>query len=151
MRATQAQSDDAVRMIEEYQDAVGVVVRDDRSDIHAYLNSSDKAMWLAYAGAEPVGCVAFRILRTPAQTGEMKRLYVRKKDRGRGIAQRLLRAIEQHAAVSRCRALLLDSKADLVAALRFYEQMGYVPCERYNDNPQATVFMRKEFASPAPK
>jgi hypothetical protein len=28
--------------------------------------------------------------------------------------------------------------------LQFYQKHGYVPCERYNQNPQATVFMRRQ-------
>jgi hypothetical protein len=38
----------------------------------------------------------------------------------------------------------LDSKDDLREALRIYLRRGYVRCDRYNDNPQATVFLRKE-------
>ena len=29
------------------------------------------------------------------------------------------------------------------AAARFYERKGFAPCERYNDNPQAAIFMKK--------
>jgi hypothetical protein len=32
----------------------------------------------------------------------------------------------------------------MTAAIRFYEQRGYERCARYNENPQATIFMRKE-------
>jgi len=28
-------------------------------------------------------------------------------------------------------------------AARFYEKKGFERCERYNDNPQAAIFMRK--------
>jgi hypothetical protein len=27
-----------------------------------------------------------------------------------------------------------------------YAKRGFVPCERYNDNPQATIFMVKDIA-----
>ena len=40
-------------------------------------------------------------------------------------------------------AVYLDTKDDLHAAIRLYDQLGYERCERYNDNPQATIFMRK--------
>ncbi len=39
--------------------------------------------------------------------------------------------------------LYLDTHDGLLAAIRFYERRGYVRIERYNDNPQATVFMRR--------
>ena len=40
----------------------------------------------------------------------------------------------------------LDSYDDLKAAIAVYEKRGYARCERYNENPQATVFMRKNIA-----
>jgi hypothetical protein len=55
----------------------------------------------------------------------------------------LLVALEQYAQASGYEWLYLDSKDDLKAALRFYDRHGYEPCERYNRNQQATVFLRK--------
>jgi GNAT superfamily N-acetyltransferase len=39
--------------------------------------------------------------------------------------------------------LYLDTKDDLDPAIRFYQRHGYKRCGRYNNNPQATIFMRK--------
>ena len=41
----------------------------------------------------------------------------------------------------------LDSKDDLKDAIRLYVKRGYQACDRYNDNPQATVFLRKKLNS----
>ena len=76
--------------------------------------------------------------------GEVKRLYVRPGCRRHGVAQALLDALEQFASARGDDTLYLDTKDDLHAAIRFYERNGYVQCERYNDNPQATLFMRKQ-------
>jgi GNAT superfamily N-acetyltransferase len=73
----------------------------------------------------------------------VKRLYVKPEFRKRGLARALLNSLESWAAASGYDELYLDSKADLVAAIAFYEEAGYQRCGRYNDNPQATVFMRK--------
>jgi ribosomal protein S18 acetylase RimI-like enzyme len=89
------------------------------------------------------GCIALRPLRTREQAGEIKRLYVRPEFRGSGAALALLVALEQYAQASGYEWLYLDSKDDLKAALRFYDRHGYEPCERYNHNQQATVFLRK--------
>lgn len=70
-------------------------------------------------------------------------MYVRPAYRGRGIARRLLTELETFAVARGVQWLYLDSKDDLVEAIRFYERSGYERCERYNDNPQATIFMRK--------
>jgi hypothetical protein len=39
--------------------------------------------------------------------------------------------------------MYLDSKDNFTDAIAMYRRLGYSPCERYNDNPQATVFFRK--------
>ena len=60
-----------------------------------------------------------------------------------GLSQALMRALEDHAAQAGHTSVYLDTKDDLHAAIRLYDQLGYERCERYNDNPQATIFMRK--------
>jgi putative acetyltransferase len=144
IRACAEHLEEAVRLIEEYQDAVGVVVRDDRDTIAATLQAEDKAIWLAYVDSEAAGCIAYRDLKHPAGAGEVKRLYVRPMFRGQGLAARLLEAVENFAVQKSTSVLYLDSKDDLMAAIHFYRAAGYQPCERYNDNPQATIFMKKE-------
>jgi ribosomal protein S18 acetylase RimI-like enzyme len=64
--------------------------------------------------------------------------------RGRGIADKLLDAQETHARNEGLEWIYLDSYDDLKAAIVLYERRGYERCQRYNDNPQATVFMRKK-------
>jgi hypothetical protein len=39
--------------------------------------------------------------------------------------------------------MYLDSKPEFSAAIALYRRRGYVECTRYNDNAQATVFLRK--------
>ncbi len=56
----------------------------------------------------------------------------------------MLLAFEDYAAAQGIGWLYLDTKQDLQAAIQFYERSGYRRCERYNDNPQATIFMRKQ-------
>jgi GNAT superfamily N-acetyltransferase len=125
----QVSGDAAFTLIDEYYEAVGVMVRDDRE-------VPEQCMWVAYCDGQPAGCVALR-------TDEVKRMFVRPAFRGRGIARRLLTELETFAAARGAKWLYLDSMDDLVEAIGFYERSGYEPCERYNDNPQATIFMRK--------
>ena len=90
----------------------------------------------------PAGYVVLRPLPSEVNAVECKRLYVRPQFRGRGLANALLDCMEQYAAVS-AEWVYLDSIDDLREALRIYRRRGYETCERYNDNPQATVFLRK--------
>jgi ribosomal protein S18 acetylase RimI-like enzyme len=149
-RATLVQVEEAYRIVQEYYDAVDVVVRDDAGEFaHEYFGPS-AGIWLASNGAKTVGCIALRPLPQFEQSGEVKRLYVKPESRGRGIADSLLKALEEYAVKAGYRALYLDSKDDLLAAIRFYHRHGYEDCERYNENPQATIFMKKELGTGRP-
>lgn len=57
-------------------------------------------------------------------------------------------ALEAFAADHKYRFAYLDTKDDLEAAIAFYRRRGYARTERYNDNPQATLFMRRRLGSP---
>ncbi len=63
--------------------------------------------------------------------------------RGRRIADQLLDAQEEFARSCGVEWIYLDSYDDLKSAIALYERRGYHRCERYNDNPQATLHMRK--------
>ncbi len=103
-----------------------------------------RAFELVQEYSEPVGCIALHPLASPVRSGEIKRLYVKQAYRRQGLAERLLNALEEFAAkTAGYEWLYLDTKDDLVTAIRFYELRGYKRCERYNSNPQATIFMRK--------
>lgn len=129
-------------IVSEYYEAVGVVVREDRQDLEMAYFAPGAGLWLAKDGDEVVGCIALRHLEGFPSAGEVKRLYVKPQSRGRGIAGLLLDALHEYARQARYTTLYLDSKDDLIDALRFYRKRGYQVCERYNDNPQATVFMK---------
>jgi GNAT superfamily N-acetyltransferase len=147
-RATPSDEASARAIVAEYNDAVGVVVRDDAQMLRSYLDGPG-ALWLAEAGDEVVGCVVMRPL-PDLEPGacEVKRLYVRPAERGNGVAAALMDALETFAFACGFRAVYLDTFDDLANAVRFYERRGYQPTARYNDNPQATLFMRRSFVEP---
>jgi ribosomal protein S18 acetylase RimI-like enzyme len=142
-RAGERDCETAFRLVEEYNDAVNVLVRDTRESFARDYFGASAGFWLAESGSDVVGCIALRPLKSRVSAGEIKRLYVRPEFRGAGAAGALLAALERYAAEYGYRWLYLDSKDDLQAAIRFYQRHGYEPCERYNENQQATVFMRK--------
>ena len=146
-RATQDDLPCAFGLVNEYFQAVDVWVRDTESEFSDYLLGDDRGVWLAFAGNEAVGCIVLHPLVSLPRSGEIKRLYVKPAYRRQGLAEELLQALEEFATRNtRHEWLYLDSKDDLVSAIRFYERHGYKPCDRYNANPQATVFMRKALA-----
>ena len=142
-RARLEEVDRAFTLVKEYYEEVGVVVREDRTQFEAQYFSEGAGVWLAIVGGEAVGCVALRKLREEPRCGEIKRMYVRASHRGRGIADSLLGALEENAARCGYEWLYLDTSDSMKAAARFYERNSYAACARYNENPQAALFMRK--------
>ena len=148
-RAELESLDQAFSIVSEYYDAVGVMVRESRDQFAAYYFGEGSGVWLASTGQAVIGCIALRPLALqPGRSGEVKRLYVRPAWRGRGVADLLLDELHAYAASAGYQWMYLDSKDDLEAAKRFYKRRGYEACQRYNDNPQATVFMRKDLTRP---
>jgi DNA-binding MarR family transcriptional regulator/GNAT superfamily N-acetyltransferase len=133
----------AIRLLEEYYEAVNVVLCDTPEAIQKIIDSPCSGLWLAYLGEKAVGCVVLRKLGSIPFAGECKRLYVQPAARGHRIADKLLDAQEEFARSEGLDWVYLDSYDDLKVAIALYRKRGYNSCERYNDNPQATVFLRK--------
>jgi DNA-binding MarR family transcriptional regulator/GNAT superfamily N-acetyltransferase len=134
---------DAIRLLEEYYEAVNVVQRDPPEAIQKIIDAPCSGVWLAYLNEKAVGCVVLRKLASIPFAAECKRLYVQPIARGHHIADKLLDAQEDFARSKGLRWIYLDSYDDLKVAIALYRKRGYVSCKRYNDNPQATVFLRK--------
>lgn len=88
-----------------------------------------------------VGCGALRV--TGRGVGEIKRMWVAPSARGLGIAQRLLDALEKHAAGIGLDTLQLDTNRALAEARTLYARNGYREIARYNDNPYAHHWFEK--------
>jgi mannose-6-phosphate isomerase-like protein (cupin superfamily)/GNAT superfamily N-acetyltransferase len=146
-RASAMDAGDVFALVEEYYDAASVMTRDDRAKLLKYVTSADCGVWLAYSGTDAVGCVLYHPLPNMDAAGEIKRLYVRPPFRREGLAQRLLDGVERFASSRGDEWLYLDTIKRAPAAIAFYARNEYVPCPRYNDNPQATIFMRKGLMS----
>jgi DNA-binding MarR family transcriptional regulator/GNAT superfamily N-acetyltransferase len=136
-------NDDVLAILHEYYEAVNVTQRDSLRAVQAFVDAPASGIWLAYLKDEFVGCVVLRKLDSIPFASECKRLYVRPNARGNRIADRLLDAQEEFARSRGVQWIYLDSYEDLRAAIALYKKRGYEHCARYNDNPQATLFMRK--------
>jgi ribosomal protein S18 acetylase RimI-like enzyme len=133
----------AFGIVEEYYEAMSVMARDTRDEFARLYFKNGAGIWLAWLEEKVIGCIALRGVPQFTDGGEVKRLYVEPEYRGRGIAAALHDALQSYATNSGYRWLYLDTADNMRAAIRFYEQQGYERCARYNENPQATIFMRK--------
>jgi GNAT superfamily N-acetyltransferase len=104
------------------------------------------AFLVACVGGEPAGCGAVR--RLEDGVAEIKRMYVRPAQRGRGVGAVLLAALEAEARQLGARRLVLETGSRQPEALALYRRAGFgvVPAfGEYVDSP-LSVFMAKELA-----
>jgi len=96
---------------------------------------------LARLDGAAVGCGALKF--DGRGGGEIKRMWVAPSARGLGIAQRLVEALEHHAASSGVHTLRLDTNRALTEARTLYLRNGYRQIPAYNDNPYAHHWFEK--------
>jgi putative acetyltransferase len=80
-----------------------------------------------------------------ANYGEIKRMYVRPENRGKGIGKKLLQMLETEAGSRGCRLFALETGISQPEATTLYEKAGYSYCEPfgpYKPDPYS-VFMQK--------
>jgi ribosomal protein S18 acetylase RimI-like enzyme len=149
-KAALPELDAAYSIIEEYYEAARVVARDSKQEFRTAYFGERSAIWLAHLqnnGKDKiVGCIALREWNRAEHSGEIKRMYVQPAYRCLGIAQALLNALESFATAAGYKWLYLDSAPGMDAAVRLYQKNDYDPCPRYNDNPQAVIFLCKGLA-----
>jgi hypothetical protein len=79
--------------------------------------------------------------------GEIKRMYVRREARRRGVARELLEALEDEARALGMTETVLDTRVpEARAAVALYRAAGYVDVPPFNENRFANVWMRKAFS-----
>lgn len=78
--------------------------------------------------------------------GEVKSMFVADEARGRGVADALMRRIEDEARAQNLPMLKLETGNVLHAAHRLYERHGFTRCGPFGDYPEAasSIFMEKK-------
>jgi putative acetyltransferase len=109
----------------------------------AALSDPAVTFLVARDSGEVVGCGA--LLRDPRGWGEVKRMYVRPEQRGRGIGKRVLAALEALARNAGLPLLRLETGIHNADARAVYRGGGFVEREPFGDyRPDPlSVFMEK--------
>lgn len=93
-------------------------------------------IYLAVVDGNCLGCAALRPLdKLGGHIGEVKRMYVQPAARGMGLGHALIARLVADARQIGYRTLKLDTSTSMHAAQHVYTRAGFVPCERYNDDP----------------
>jgi putative acetyltransferase len=94
-------------------------------------------------GRKAIGCGA--LLRDPRGWGEVKRMFVRPEQRGRGIGKRVVAELEAMARNARLPLLRLETGIHNVDAIGLYRGAGFTECPAFGDYAPdpLSVFMEK--------
>lgn len=106
------------------------------------LCGDDVHFFTAREGATILGTGAIKVKKDMA---EVKSMFVAETARGRGVADAILRALEDRARELRLHWMRLETGDVLHAAHRLYARHGFVPCGvfgDYTENP-SSIFMEK--------
>ncbi|TCN01988.1 ribosomal protein S18 acetylase RimI-like enzyme [Paenibacillus sp. BK033] len=98
-------------------------------DAHNQVKLEANAV-VAYLDDRPVGCGCYREM-SDEYTVEIKRMFVKEEARGRGIAKRIVKELEQWAAEEGKREALLETGTGQPEAISLYKKLGYVRVANY--------------------
>ncbi|HWN89023.1 MAG TPA: GNAT family N-acetyltransferase [Chitinophagaceae bacterium] len=103
----------------------------DEHVFYAQLNKTDKIkhVILAYENDKPISCGAIREY-SPTST-EVKRMYTVRQSRGKGIATKVLIALEKWASELSYQKCILETGWRQPDAIRLYEKNGYKRIPNY--------------------
>jgi uncharacterized protein (DUF952 family)/GNAT superfamily N-acetyltransferase len=130
-------------MVQEMADMYGVRIDGDDmpSATRADFQPPGGTFLVGYLDGEPVAGGGVKTVGDGI--GEIKRMYVAPDIRGRGLARRLLIALEDAARRLGHHHVRLDTGPDQPHAKALYESAGYSEIANYNANPKATYFGEK--------
>lgn len=105
-------------------------LKEDQATYDQYNKVPDlKTVLLVYAGEQPVACGCFK--EYDAETVEIKRMFVEKAFRGRGLSRNVLQHLEQWAMEQGFRYAVLETSIHFATARRLYEKSGYIIIPNY--------------------
>ncbi|MDG4783312.1 GNAT family N-acetyltransferase [Micromonospora sp. WMMD961] len=113
-------------------------------DGQVFVPHDDVRYLAVVVNGRAVACGGLQAL--DAETGEVKRMYVRPAYRGRGIARQLLAALEECAFRQGHSVVCLETGTYLPAAIGLYTSCGYDPIPVYGEyvgNPYSVCFAKR--------
>ncbi len=97
----------------------------------AGMDAAGAVFLIARAAGRAVGCVALRPIT--AESAEVKRMYVQPGARGKGVALKLMKRLEEIARAAGVREIRLETGLKQPAAIRLYEGLGYERIASFGD------------------
>ncbi len=133
---TNAENEDFINLVKQL-DADLAVTDGDEHAFYDQFNKLDaiKYVLLVFENETAVGCGAIK--EFDAQTMEIKRMYVAPNYRGKGIASKVLNALEKWAAELGFSTCILETGTRQSSAIRLYQKSGYNQIPNYGQYAHA--------------
>jgi GNAT superfamily N-acetyltransferase len=130
IQRTNSDHPDFIQLVRELDADLAVRDGEDHS-FYAQFNTIDKIKYavLAYENGQPLGCGAIK--EFSEDTMEIKRMFVLPESRKRGIASRVLSALETWAGELSCKKCILETGKRQPEAIGLYRRNGYTPIPNY--------------------
>lgn len=113
-----------LQLFSEHDDYMIDFLGDDKVYYTRYSENENLGkVWVAYVDELPIGCIAYR--EKGDGIGEIKRLFIRKEYRGKGVSKELLKMVECYAKEQGCHTLFLDTRITLEPAVSIYRAFGF--------------------------
>lgn len=130
LKRTTATNQDFVYLVTELDAELAIRDGDDHDFYHQFNGLEDiKHAILIYVDDKPVGCGAIK--KFDADSMEVKRMYVKKENRGQGLAVQILDDLEAWAKELKYTYCILETGINQPEAIRLYEKTGYERTENY--------------------
>ena len=145
LKRTTAGNEHFQLLVKELDHELWVELQEDQATYDQFNNVTDiPTAIVAYCQNEPVACGCFKKVDT--ETVEIKRMFVRKNQRGKGLSKKILSELERWAREQQFTYAVLETSVHFQTAHNLYASAGYEIIDNYGpyvDLPES-VCMRKK-------
>jgi putative acetyltransferase len=145
LKRTTADDEDFKLLVKELDHELWVELKEDQATYDQFNNVINiPTAVVVYISNEPVACGCFKKL--DVYTVEIKRMFVRKNQRGRGLSRQVLSELEQWAREQNCKYAVLETSIHFETARNLYSSTGYKVIPNYGPyvDLAESICMRKE-------
>ena len=145
LKRTTANDRDFQLLVKQLDHELWVELQEDQAtyDQHNKVSNIETAV-VAYDANEPVACGCFKAFST--NTVEIKRMFLRKDKRGKGLSKKILTELEAWAKEKDYVYAVLETSKYFNTARNLYSSQGYMQIPNYGPytNLPTSVCMKKE-------
>ncbi len=144
--SSEAEFDVFKELLEEYArtdlaDPKNSTIWADIAQLPGRYANPDGAAWLAWEGCELAGCGAFCATASDGMA-EIKRVYVRRAFRRRGLARHMTQTLLATACGNGYQTAAISTWPDNLGALALYKQLGFQPIDPFKQHSHdALIFL----------